>query len=330
MPTNAAPHAPISWKPFAWQGVRLTVPTDWELAYTHGRRADGFLRLTDVDGVRMELRWNGRRTKSPAADGVDACLADVCRAARKSGKDFGIRRDTKLASPPGMQAECYAWTERRQNLGMLSRCTGCGRTVHLHVMGRPGEPLKGTARRIFASLQDHPDAPDAPEPWRFHDMAFAVPPGQPLLRQRLRAGLERMVFGRRRTRIEFLRASLAELLLTDADLKTCFVRMCARSLRRRSFKATPQKHRGHDAIRVEGRPWLIVNPLRLVGLARTTQAVCWHCDTTNRIMACCYDGPASGADTWRLALDSFTCCDDDGGSRQSGGTATTRQQTATA
>jgi len=309
MPNNPPRSIDANWKPFAWQGVRLTVPVDWELAYTHGRRPDGFLRLADSDGVRLEVRWNGRRTKSPASYGVDACLAEVTRAARKSSQDFGIRRDTKLAAPPGMEVECYAWVERRQNLGMLSRCSECGRTVHIQVMGRPGEPLKATARTIFASLRDHPKTRVTPEPWCFHDMAFAVPPAQPLQRQRLRAGLERMVFGRRRTRIEFLRASLAELLLADSDLKACFVKMCAPSLKRRSFKTTPQTHRGHDAIYIEGRPWLIVNMLRLAGFSRATRAVCWHCETTNRIMACCYDGPASGIETWRRALDSFECCD---------------------
>jgi hypothetical protein len=117
-----------------------------------------------------------------------------------------------------------------------------------------------------------------------------------------------MVFGRRLTRLRLMRLSLAEVLLADTELKAWLVDFYADHLKRRSYELRETALKGHPGVELRGRPWLLVNPLRLVGLPRETDVNCWHCEETNRIMICGFDGPSRAADVFEPVYDSFACC----------------------
>jgi hypothetical protein len=300
---------PVSTKQyttFGWQGIGLTVPSAWNLVFTQGNYEAGNVRLADEDSVRLEMRWQpAERGQAPEAM-VDAYLRRVARKADKDRVELSIHRGLNLASPVGKDVECYRWMAEQQVLAMLSRCRQCGRIVHLHLLGRPEEPLRGLARTVFASLDDHPEG--GVLFWKFLDVEFASPARLPLMDRSLQAGCIRMAFGRRLLRLEFVRASLAEVVLARKSLAEWFTEFYRKQLRRRRFEIQEVPVRGHRGIDVTGRAWLLVNPSRLFGRPRILRAACWHCDETNRIFICCFDGSAGEAAMFQRALDGFRCC----------------------
>jgi len=298
-----------SFRTFGWQGINLTIPANWDLIYTRGQYASGSLQLADESTVRMDVRWETGGRKSPAAL-VDAYLADAQKAGKKRGADVSIQRSLNLASPVGKEAECYRWVNGRQVLAMLSRCSECGRTVHVQLLGQPGDRLRGLARTVFGSLKDHADGDS--HLWSFFDVEFRSPVGLPLVTSSLKTGCIRMAFGRRMLGLEFVRVSMAEHLLADTSLEAWFRRFYGKSLKRRSISVAPATVKGHPAIAVEGAPWMLCNPLRLVGRRRVLRAACWQCEPTNRLFICSYDGAAAEAGLYETALEGFRCCDSGG------------------
>ncbi len=307
MVPDRVPPGSDGYKTFGWQGINLTVPPAWELVFTQGGHQSGYFRLADEDRTRLEVRWDASREALPPADTVSAYLDKLAKKARKRGDEFSCQRSLKLASPPQKEVECYRWAADGQGIGMMSRCAACGRAVHLQLLGVADESLRGLARTVFGSLKDHPDGDW--HLWRFFDVEFRSPVGLRLLRPNLQAGCIRMLFGQGRTRLEFIRVSLAQVVLGGEGLAEWFPRFYAKALKRRSYSIRGTDVKGHPGIIVEGRPWLLVNPLRLVGRGRAVRVAVWHCQDSNRLLACCFDGPEADAGVLSDAVDGFRCCE---------------------
>ena len=306
---KAEPEPPglAPYKSFGWQGITLTVPSRWELVYTRGDYAAGHVRLADERAVRLEVRWQAGPAQAPASDTVESYLRGLRKKLKGSGFELSVQRNLKLASPPGKKVECYGWSADRQALGMLSRCQECGRTVHMHLLGEPQERLRGLARTVFSSLRDHPEGEELQ--WRFFDLDFRSPRRLPLRSSSLQAGCIRMQFGAGRTKLELVRLSLAEVLLRRRGLEEWFRSFYGPSLKRRSYRIVPDSFRGHQALALSGRAWLVVNPLAVAGRRRVVRAACWHCERTNRLFICGFDGPEAEQETFERARDGLRCCD---------------------
>jgi hypothetical protein len=308
MPADPSAEGRRSLTTFGWQGIALTVPAGWDPVVAHGDYRSGHVRLADERAVRLEVRWQPGGERSPA-DMVGAYAGDLARKARKDGLAIQVERDLGLATPPDVDCETYSWTGERHVWALLGRSEQSGRVLHLHLSTGLEERAKGLARTVFASLRDR--APDQSLPWRFYDMDFVSPPGMPLLRQSLQSGCIRMVFGRRLSKLAFIRVSLAEVLLASRSLDGWFREFYAASLKRRRVRLSDDTFRGHPAAVIEGRVWPLMNPLSLVGRPRVVRGLCWHCEPENCIMICCFDGPEREAGLLDEAASRFRCCQGD-------------------
>jgi hypothetical protein len=295
-------------KTFGWQGITLTLPADWHLGMTQGDHESGYVRLADEDALRLELRWETGPTEAPASDTVETYLGKLRKKARKSGVDLKVERDLNIARPTD-NVECYRWVADRQAIAMVARCAECQRTVHVHLLGEPDEGLRNLSRTVFASLTDHPE--DDWALWSFHDLSFQSPEVLPPAQQKLTAGAVRMRFGGWLTRMEFVRASLAQVVLARKSLEDWFTDFYSKELKRRSWQVEPCRVKGHQGLRVQGRPWLLVNPLRLLGRPRVMRGRCWHCEQTNRLFICQFDGPEQFAHLLEPAVQKMACCQAD-------------------
>jgi len=127
-----------AFKTFAWQGVCLTVPENWELVLTQGSYQAGYVRLADEESIRMELRWQTGAAGGSPAGAVDSHVAKLTRDARKRGLDCSVQRNLKLASPAGMDVECYRCTTDRQALAMVAPSAGAWCTCNSWARPRRG------------------------------------------------------------------------------------------------------------------------------------------------------------------------------------------------
>jgi len=295
------------YRTFAWQGVQLTLPTDWNLTVTRGDRKAGYLRLSDEYRTRLEVRWQQGKRQGLLSRTVDGYIEKLRKDARKEKVSFSVQRGLKLASPPGKEVECYRWTGRQQALAMLSWCPHCRRTTHLHLLGEPEESLKNLARTVFSSFRDHCEGAD--ELWAFYDMRFRAPAGWPLKRHSLKAGLIRMSFGGRGRSLEFIRVSLAGTLLAAKSLAEWFGEFYGKPLKRKSFRITEQTVKGHDGLMLRGETSLFFNPLKVFGRRRVLRAACWHCEPKNRLMICALDAFGRQSELFESVLAEFDCCE---------------------
>jgi hypothetical protein len=311
MAADRAPDGVRALKAFGWHGINLTVPSTWDLAYTQGTRESGSVNLTDEESVRLEVHWlTERKASSPGAT-VGAFLAKLAKKARKDRVQLDVQRNLSLASPPGMDVECYRWTGDRQVLAMLSRCRTCGRRVHLQMHGARGEQLKRLARTVFSSLRDHPEA--GTDLWSVYDVRLRTPVALHLTGSSLQSGCIRLTFGKGRSRLEFVRVSLAEVLLARQGLAEWFRHFHGRRLRRRRFTLEDAAVHGHAGLRATGRRWALLDPGRLFGGGRVLRAACWHCDATNRLFLCAFDGRRRDVDWFEPAVAGFFCCGEEEG-----------------
>ena len=295
------------FKTLGWQGIRVTVPEQWELVGTQGDYGTGYLRLADERRPRLELRWEKSSKPVDPSELINGYVAKLAKGAKKQKLEYAVKRDLNLASFKDKRSECYSWTADLQRLGMLSYCEQCRRLVHMHVLGEPQEALNRLARTAFASLADHPE--DDRVAWSFYDVEFHTPAGMPLQKQELKTGCIRMLFRGGRKELEFVRFSLARILLGGKSLRQWFEQFHLKALKRYRYRISEQHIKGHEGLLLEGRTSPLRNPLALLGCGRAIRTACWHCTATNRLMVCGWRSSSDDGELWREAVESFTCCD---------------------
>ena len=87
------------WEDFGWQGLRLRVPSDWNLGRVDGDAEKGYARLDDAEIVRAEIEWRklkGREVGVPLSDLVDRYLEGLKKKADKAGAGFDVQRRARF------------------------------------------------------------------------------------------------------------------------------------------------------------------------------------------------------------------------------------------
>jgi hypothetical protein len=302
------PNGARKFKLFAWQGIRITVPSDWELISTHGDHESGYVGLADGNDLRLQLKCDDAHGKPLIpSDTINAYINRLRKDARRSKTDISVTRNLKLASPPGMECECYEWTSDCTGAGMVSKCNTCGRLVHLVVLGEKGTSMRNLARTVFSSLREHAEGED--EPWNFFDFQFAVPKQMRLRQSDLKTGCIRMTFRHRGQEMEFVRVSLAKTLLAGTSLNEWFSEFYAPELKHKQAELQETEVRGHRGLKVRARPNLLWNAGRLIGRRRLLLANCWHCEPSNRLFIVRHEGREEESATFDRAVQSVQCCE---------------------
>jgi len=293
-------------KTFAWQGIRLTIPSDWELVSTHGNWDAGFVALADSSATRLQVKWEQPRGEAVPAEVVASYIKKLTKDAKRDKTDIKVNRQLKLASLKDKEIECYEWEAADSGTGMVSRCETCGRMAHVLVTGQRGESLHNLSRTVFGSLRDHPE--DGLLAWDFFDLRFNVPDKMRLARQDLKTGCIRMLFRQKSGELEVVRVSLARVLLAKKSLAEWLCEFYAPELKRHKTEISECSLKAHPALRMAARPWLITDPARLIGRRRETRIACWHCEKSNRLFVVRHQGRPEGKEILEKTLESVECC----------------------
>ncbi len=72
-----------SWLPFAWQGIQLMLPSEWNPGKITGEANNGGVRLDDAQIVRLELEWKEARGDDRVALIVDRYIGGLAKNAEK-------------------------------------------------------------------------------------------------------------------------------------------------------------------------------------------------------------------------------------------------------
>ena len=275
-----------NWAEFAWQGLMLEVPEDWNLGRVDGDFEKGYARLDDAEIVRLELEWRrirGRGEVLRLTELVDRYLENLKKKADKAGASFSVERRAKFLKNKkflaGREYEVFTWEAdfRAYNLAVVLEG---GRIVLLRVLAYLDESLEAEAEAVFRSLVDQEGGESYL--WNVYGVRFAVPADFKLESHSLKSGHIQLDFTRDKHALKVHRLSMARILLKDARLEDWYPVFFKKQLRDMLVEVAAAEVCGMAAVSVAGRPrsrWRqLLRPLPFLN-PRPRQYLCakaWH------------------------------------------------------
>lgn len=320
-----------------WQGMTLSVPTEWNPGKVAGNRERGDLRVDDPDGARLEIRWETSKNEVNIEKTVDNFIATLAKNAKKEKRPFESRGDLNLVSRHKKgknRLVSFGWTSDTGSAvpcgyGVAWSCEACKRTVVAHLLGQNHESprrVERVAQEILQSLDC--DGHGGWDTWAAFELQLDVPEEFPIARSQMlvsKLDLEWIRpkpigmygWGRRAERIRVQRFPVANVLLEGkpldewADWNIAFKNK-ALSLSRLADEKVEVN--GHEALVYHGpvrdpRARLSVLFFDLILRRKTpqTRVLVWQCEQSNRIFA--FESEMSGVNEHIPGdvLDSFDC-----------------------
>jgi len=306
-----------------WQGIRFTLPPDWNVTSFSMERESGYLRV-DAPGnsaVTVQIRWSDGSKQTPASPTLYSLVAPTVRQwlkrpepalaqadlksnlekmfqesakqARKAKTTFESSiKPEKREGPNGERtAMNFSWTGAGRGQGKIWQCSHCRRIVVAQVVGMPkdGGAIAAIASQLFASIQDH--SVDGYDLWALYDLKVEIPDDFRLQEQKLLSGYLSLTFGRHGERIILDRWGLANMTLKKFKLEDWFQNNISVNLKRMKTDEI-ESDQGHAISHYSGG----IPPLLLARLLRDTvgsmrrfptrfEGGVWHCTESNKIFA---------------------------------------------
>ena len=304
-----------------WQGVRFTLPPEWNVTGFSLDRDNGYLRVDSpgTGSMSVQVRWSNAakpeqgpptpyymlapyfrkllKRPEPVAPKTDLrqtlnrILKDAAKEAKKSGRaafECQTRPEKVEGGNDERTAMGFTWTGAGRGQGKIWRCNTCDRVVVAQVVGlqKDHNQIGAVASQLFATFQDHSE--DGFDLWALYDLQAQVPVEFHLAAHRVMSGHLQLAFARGAERIIIERWGLANVTLKRFKLKEWFERnaLCA------TGRMHPGEHEvnGHMAVKLTGSLPLAARLLALRECKGTIRpfpnrytAGAWHCEEENKL-----------------------------------------------
>ncbi len=280
-----------------WQGLTLTVPSDWNIGVIGGDRQSGYLRIDGVTMPRVEIKWQlAGKSGVNLERTLEKFLKGFTKEVSKRKMPVEIRRHVKVISKRQKQKTDilgFAWKADHQGCGVLWHCPDCDRIVIAQVLGTLEEDVQHLASKVLSSLEDH--GKQQWDTWSVYGLEFQMPEAFLLEKHKLLTGQLELEFTRKKTqRIIVSRWAMADTLLKEGT----FEEWMTYSLRQRhgkEYRFTLQESttiKGHSALIYEGRIKPIIQRVKDAStrfVLRRKRPIlrvqAWHCEPSNKIFA---------------------------------------------
>jgi len=247
------------WEDFGWQGLRLRVPSDWNLGRVDGDAEKGYARLDDAEIVRAEIEWRklkGREVGVPLSDLVDRYLEGLKKKADKAGAGFEVQRRARFLREKqwldGYDYEVFTWDADFRAFNIALRFVSTQRVVLLRVLAQRDEDQIDVVERIFRSLREEADREEYL--WCVYGLRFFMPAEFALVGHELKSGHIQLRFQQGRKECRVHRLSMARLLLKGSDVEQWYPAFFKKQLRDFVIDITREEVEGHVGLRLAGRP----------------------------------------------------------------------------
>ena len=269
---------PEDWSVFGWQGIKFTMPADWNLGLVEEERGRNFLRIDDARMTRMEVEWNSVR--KPVATGrlVDRYVRKLEKQSKRSRLDFQAKRGLKLGPLKKRDGEFFYWRADCQSWNLVSFCHACRRLLFVKIFGKLDEDMEKQVTRIYKSMSDHSTGKHSL--WALYGLSCEVPVDFSLTSHSLKAGRVALGFQRGREELDLECVSLANVLLADTDLKSWYPGFHRGQLAGFRYEPGPWSVSGHEGLQIKGHRkfW----PPRRTP-CRDLNIDLWQCPESNKI-----------------------------------------------
>jgi hypothetical protein len=314
-----------------WDGIRFTVPAEWNVTGVSTDRANGYLKVDSPETMFVQVKWTDGGAQKPRnlADMVfrawrgirglpepdrgvpdlrttlDAYLKETEKRARKERRSFDCKVRPPTSEAGGERSALhFSWTGGGAGQGKIWHCSVCRRTVIAQVVGQARDPVADVAAGVFGEMKDH--AEDGWVVWGLFDLVAATPGGYALCSHKFLSGYIRLEFGARGLgRIVIERWGLASIARRKFTVAEWLGRMGEAD--RHGAKATALQVNGHDGTMAQGsvsglldRMAAVREALPSLRPATAYEACAWECDETNKLYA---------VQTWRPRGDASMLAD---------------------
>jgi hypothetical protein len=288
----------MSWREIAWNGVRFTAPSVWEVAKIGPR----YLLLTDQGKPALEIKWE--KVKGRLSHRRVFRRLHSLHGNKVQESPLPEKWKQALAGFTGTGFHWQAETEGGR--GAILHCPACGNATLIQFFHHQSKPLDETCLRILSSFQDH--ATDDRVRWSLFDIRAVIPSQYQLARYRFEAGRYELNFVSRKEAVALYRWGPASALLAAEDL----VAFAVRTLEGQRSEWHPQTWSEKPAAEWEKRfpagLWARFGE-RLTGTRHYRKTRLWHLPEKNRIMGVAIRGnkpyPPEFFDTLCLSYESL-------------------------
>lgn len=299
-----------------WDGIRFTVPADWNVTGVSTDRANGYLKVDSPDTMFLQVKWADKSAQRPrtmaalvlrAVQGfrqksvhevgtpdlrptLDAYLKETSKRARKDRRQFDCKVKPQTTEAGGERTALhFSWTGGGLGQGKIWHCSGCKRTVIAQVVGQPRDPVADVAAGVFSDMRDHPE--QGWTVWALFDLVAAVPEAFILKSHKFLSGYIKLEYGARgKGRIVIERWGLANIARRKFTVREWLGQMCEAERHRAAY--TDLRVNDHDGVTALGRvSGLLANvaaardALPSVRPAVEYEACAWECGETNKLYA---------------------------------------------
>lgn len=283
---------------FAWQGLQIDVPRDWELGSVSGGAKKGYMRLDDSDMPRFEATWEDGPLTGPVSSVSDRYL-------KKAKIEGQVKRDVRLTQIDGADTEFFITHGATDAMHMAWRCRACGRVLLARVLYRRDESMRSISARVLGSLRDH--AAGGRMPWALFGLRMHTPERYELVNYTVQAGRVDLSFAAGKSLMRAVRLSLAETLLKRMKLRDWYAADEIGKWPTCKVDVTDGKRGEHDSLTAQGPERSLIR--RVFFGRRAARGTAWHCPQGNAIFAAQWLGREKDLAEWEAFAASFACHD---------------------
>lgn len=307
------------WDYIGWQGITVYVPEGWDPVVIGGTWDSGYLQIADSTAIRMEIKWQKVKGEANIPLILDRFIFQMKQRAAKKKSYIEVERNARLIDRKRVLekkgALVFSWESLAKAYGIIYRCPECKRVVIAQVISHKDDPnaLK-LASGILTTMRDHPDGDLAL--WSAYGLSALIPKGYMLLSHEIKSGYIRLSFEGRRTELEILRWSLANVILDKRDLKDWYVANFKARRRgfRPKFELRDWSEGPHEFVLLDGRKGRPIDRIgyrieKLFGLTGKyfIWGKAWHCLESNKIYAVELLGPEKSRGILDLVSEGIRC-----------------------
>lgn len=242
------------WLPFAWQGVKINIPADWNPGKITGEANNGGVRLDDSQIVRLELEWKEARGDDRVAQIVDRYIEGLAKNAEKQKSKLRVERTVPLnnLNLPHMQnVEFFTWESNFIVHTLACYSPLSDRLLFVRIMAKRDESVEDILPLILNSLED--TDPKIAQPWALYDMQCTSPAGYQLESFELKSGHVRLKFEQENNTLLIDRLGLAKTILSKRQLDNWYPEFFGKDVRHLHID-THLKTEDNQYLTINGRP----------------------------------------------------------------------------
>lgn len=258
-------------KQFAWRGISLNIPNEWQPLAIGGNNNNGYVSLGDNLKINLELKWNYSKSNISINKILSKFLSSIEKKAKQKKEIFETSSDIDLSGKSKLLS--FEWrTNSVVATGIIWHCNICKRVILCQLLNQS----LNLTKKILDNLKCHEDNEE--RLWSIYNLSFSLPITWKLENYIFKSGYLKFAFVNGIKVIKIERWGLANTLILNTTLENWF-----KGFYKEIFKDNNLIEKfdlkGHKALKT-----IFKKKGKFLSFKKITLLYyVWHCNESNRI-----------------------------------------------